>query len=282
MPKISVIVPCYNHAHYLVECIDSILAQTSKDWECIIVNDGSTDNTAEIAREQADRDDRITVLNKDNAGLSEARNSGIKQARGIYILPLDADDKIAPDYISKALSIFDDTPETDLVYCNADFFGDVNEPWYIKEFSLYNLAISNVIFCSAVYRKSAWQKVNGYDKNLHRGLEDWEFWISILKNNGRVHKLEETLFFYRKKNESMVSLMDPAYIDYARDYTVRKHYTFFIEQFGSIHQLIAEKKGLHTELKSRKLVSHLFFHTILRRKPTKLLTNFFETYFKGI
>ena len=92
---VSIIVPCYNYAALFREALDSVLAQTYDDWECIIVNDGSTDDTEEIALQYCQKDERFIYFYKENGGHSSARNYGIKKSKGEYILPLDPDDKIA-------------------------------------------------------------------------------------------------------------------------------------------------------------------------------------------
>ena len=84
-PKVSVIVPCYNQAQFLAETLDSVLAQTHENWECIIVNDGSTDNTETVAMDYCDRDKRFVYLKKENGGLSSARNAGLDIAQGDYV-----------------------------------------------------------------------------------------------------------------------------------------------------------------------------------------------------
>ena len=107
MPLISVVVPCYNQAQYLDECLQSVLNQTYQDWECIIVNDGSPDNTEEIAKNWVEKDTRFIYLSKENGGLSSARNAGIEIAKGEWILPLDADDKIGERYLELAEKEFE-------------------------------------------------------------------------------------------------------------------------------------------------------------------------------
>ncbi|HEU4496898.1 MAG TPA: glycosyltransferase family 2 protein, partial [Flavobacterium sp.] len=94
----SIIVPCFNQSQYLGEALQSVSEQTYTDWECIIVNDGSPDDTEEVSKEWCEKDARFKYLYKENGGLSSARNAGIAVAGGEYILPLDADDKIAPEY----------------------------------------------------------------------------------------------------------------------------------------------------------------------------------------
>ena len=120
MPLISVIVPCYNQAQYLDECLQSVLDQTYTDWECIIVNDGSPDHTEEIAKKWVEKDTRFIYLSKENGGLSSARNAGIEIAKGEWILPLDADDKIGNLYLELGEKEFD--KDYTIVYCDAAFF----------------------------------------------------------------------------------------------------------------------------------------------------------------
>ena len=95
--KISIIVPCYNQAQYLDECLQSVLEQTYENWECIIVNDGSPDDTEVVAKKWLEKDNRFQYLYKKNGGLSSARNAGIKQAKGVYIQLLDSDDLLQKD-----------------------------------------------------------------------------------------------------------------------------------------------------------------------------------------
>lgn len=122
-PLVSVIVPCYNQAQFLPETLESIMQQTYHNWECIIMNDGSQDNTDEIAKIWIEKDHRIQYLKKENTGVCDTRNKGIALAKGTYILPLDADDKIAPQYIEKAIGEFNKNDKLKLVYCNTILFG---------------------------------------------------------------------------------------------------------------------------------------------------------------
>lgn len=200
---ISVIVPCYNQGQYLSEAIDSVLAQTYTNWECLIVNDGSIDNTENIALQFQSKDPRISYHYKTNGGLADARNYGIAKSKGDFILPIDADDKIAPGYLEKAIAFFENQ-EVKVVYCEAEYFGTKSGRWDLPDFSLEQLAKGNMIFCTALFRKQDWQKVGGYNVNMKYGWEDWDFWISLLKNGGKAVKLNEVLFYYRVKEQSMI------------------------------------------------------------------------------
>lgn len=184
-----------------------MLEQTYQDWECIIVNDGSPDNTDEVAKAYCEKDCRFKYLYKENGGLADARNYGIKSSNGEYILPLDSDDKIAPTYIEKAILHFEQHPETTLVYCKADRFDGKNGSWNLPEYKYENLLWGNSVFCSAVYRRSEYDRTGGYNTNMKYGLEDWDFWLSLLNPKSVVYCINEILFHYRYRDGSMISIV---------------------------------------------------------------------------
>jgi len=236
-PEISVIIPCYNQAHFLEETVQSVLAQTFANWECLIINDGSPDNTGEIALQLVESDSRIRYLKKENGGLASARNFGIENSKAKYIFPLDSDDKIAPDYLLKALHEIKTNKDVKVVYCNAELFGEETGLWNLPEFSLQQLANGNMIFCSALFKKEDWEKAGGYDTNMLYGWEDWEFWIHILKNGGTVIKLPFTGFYYRIRNASMIRSMEKHKADYLHSYMAQKHAAFIYTHLGNPFQL---------------------------------------------
>ncbi len=207
-PTVSVVVPCYNHAEYLNESVASVVAQTFQNWECIIVDDGSTDDTESVARQLSQEDTRIKYLHKTNGGLADARNKGIEAAKGEFILPLDADDKISSTYMEAALQVLMETPGVKLVYSKARYFGVLNREWELEPYSFEKLLCGNMIFCSSFFRKTDWAKAGGYDVNMKYGWEDWDFLIGLLKDGGGVVQLPEFHFFYRIRNASMVRSMD--------------------------------------------------------------------------
>lgn len=201
-PLVSIIVPCYNQAAYLAETLDSVLAQTYTNWECVIVNDGSPDNTEEIANHYISKDKRFIYLNQENMGLAMARNNGIRKSKGIYILPLDSDDIIADTYIEKAVKVFSQNRDAKLVYCKAKLFGNVNEEWDLPNYKYEDLLWNNMIFCSALYSRKDFDNTVGYNPNMKGGYEDWDFWLTLLKPSDKVYRIEEVLFSYRRKDVS--------------------------------------------------------------------------------
>jgi len=266
--KISVIVPCYKQAEYLEDALNSVLEQSFENWECIIVNDGSPDNTKEIALRWLNLDSRFKYIEQANLGVSAARNFGIFHAQGEYILPLDADDKIGCKYIQNALIEFDKNSELKLVYCNAMKFGEIEKVWELPKFNLYELASSNMIFCSSIFKKSDWKKIGGYDKTMDKGFEDWEFWIALLKTGGQVIKLDYLGFFYRIKEGSRTKKINQSTRDILFKYMSIKHADFFVEHVGSFFYLRNEtamvKNNYKEKLKSEKYVIDLFLYKFFK------------------
>lgn len=195
---VSVIIPVYNGEKYLAETIESALASEQNPLEIIIVNDGSTDKSLEIAEAYALKYPKVNVLSQKNGGISVALNTGCKFASGKYLFPLGADDLISPKYLSEARKVLDTQPEVKVVYCEAEKFGDFGrKPWKLKPFSINALAKDNMIFACSLFRKSDWEEVGGFSEDMTMGREDWEFWIKLLKNGGKVVKLPFVGFYYR-------------------------------------------------------------------------------------
>ncbi|MDT7831939.1 glycosyltransferase [Flavobacteriaceae bacterium S356] len=207
-PLISVIIPCYNTAEYVEDTIASLLEQSYANWEAILVNDASPDNILAIIEPYEKKDKRFTIINsKVNLGLSGARIEGIASSNGKYIFPLDSDDYVDANYFEKAIKILENDESIEVLYSDTMKFGAVNKVFELEEYSLPYLLRKNCIVASAFFRKSTYDRVGGYCDKLEF-LEDWDLWISILKNGGKVHKINEPLFFYRvRETESLVNTM---------------------------------------------------------------------------
>lgn len=201
MPRVSVVVPCYNHGAYLDEAVASVLDQTFTDYEILVVNDGSTD-PATCALLADYRRPRTRVIHTANQGVAAARNRGISEAAGEYILPLDADDRIGPTYLEQAVVVLDARPNTAVVYCRASLFGEASGAWELPKYTLPHLLLDNQIFSAAVFRREAWRRAGGYSVRMRHGWEDWDFWLRMLGQGGDACQLDETLFFYRIRSDS--------------------------------------------------------------------------------
>lgn len=203
MPTVSVVIPCYNAGDYLPEAIASVSAQTFKAKEIIVVNDGSDDSvTLQHLHKLESREDVRLLHTSANQGVAAARNLGIQLARGSYILPLDADDLIAPDYLQKALTIFTERPETAIVSCDALFFGAASGVRQLPDYTPERLLSENLLFSSSLFRKADWAAVGGYCTAMRYGWEDWEFWIALTRLRPQVIRINEALLQYRIRQDS--------------------------------------------------------------------------------
>ncbi|GIQ58566.1 glycosyl transferase [Flavobacterium collinsii] len=266
VPLVSIIVPAYNQDQYLEEALQSVLNQSYQNWECIIVNDGSSDTTEEIAKQWVVKDNRFNYYYKKNGGVSSARNLGILNSSGKYILPLDADDKLGDDYISLVINEFQVDDSLCLVYTDASFFGTRNELWHLPVFDFKNLLLSNCIYCSAIFKKEDFLRVGGYDEKFKYGNEDWEFWINLLSKHDspKVKKISYLGFFYRRKliSRDVELNNDPVKQDETLFEIYKKHNLLYEKHFGSYIENVKKSKRLRaniqTLLSSEKLILNLF------------------------
>jgi len=204
---ISIVIPCYNDGPFLLEAIQSTEQILDIPHEVIVVNDGSTDPfTREVLLMVEQKHHK--VIHQPNGGLGRARNRGISDARGRYILPLDADNRILSTYVERGVAILDREPGVDVVYGDAEYFGDKTGRKNVPKFNIWQLLEWNYIDACAVFRKSAWHRCGGYDESMPtQGFEDWDLWCRIALSGGRFHHVDEVLFQYRVRNNSMSSGM---------------------------------------------------------------------------
>jgi glycosyltransferase involved in cell wall biosynthesis len=204
-PLISIIIPCFNQAMYLREALDSVVAQTYRNLEVIIVNDGSTDGSEEQIKSIYGhylQQLNIKAFSIPNSGVAVARNVAISQSTGEFFVPLDADDALHPEFVEKTLAVMLTTPNISFVYTNYELFGDVKDCVEAGEYEYWRyLYDKNLCASTSLIKKQAWIEAGGYNPNMIWGFEDWEFWISCGAKGHFGKKLASTLFFYRKKIE---------------------------------------------------------------------------------
>lgn len=201
---VSIVITCFNLGKYLYEAIEGLILL--ENCEIILVNDGSTDAaTNQIIKEITDNNKTILFLDQPNLGLAKARNNGIKLASGKYIIPLDADNKIRPIFITKTIELLQQESIA-IVHGDAQFFDNKNEVWKGKPFQISEMVLNNYIDACAAYRKSDWETIGGYDENMPvMGFEDWDLWLRMAVKGYRFQYVNEILFDYRVRNNSMLS-----------------------------------------------------------------------------
>lgn len=253
-PLVSIIIPCYNQDKYILECLDSVKAQTYSNWECIVIDDGSIDNTKLVVQNYIQNEKRIKYHFQQNTGVSIARNNAIKMSSGKYILPLDGDDKIGDSYLEKAVHQLENNDKLAVVYCKAELFGNSSGKLNLPDYSFELLLKRNVFFCTALFRKVDFDNTNGFDPLMKVGLEDWDFWISLLSNGGEVHQINETLFYYRIVKNSRNSSFDENKEKEIRQYVYNKHKTLY-DKYLNISDLIQQNYWLG--VKNNEIINSL-------------------------
>ena len=200
-PKISCIIPCYNQSQYLVECIESILAQTYNPHEIIIVNDGSTDETRRIAMQYPE----IKYIEQVNKGLASARNTGIMNSTGEWFYPLDADDKMIPNCLQRIADTIADNPDIDVIAPSFKEFGTRDRAVILMTNpTIEDFKTGNRIGYFSAIKKEALLEVGGYSPKMTWGYEDYHLWFNLLKIGKKVVTIPDILIMYRVKEQSMI------------------------------------------------------------------------------
>ena len=266
MPKVSIIIPCYNQGKYVAEAINSALRQTFKDIEIVCVNDGSTDNSVEIIKSFENKYKNFIFLsNEENRGVIYSRNFAIKNCNGTYILPLDADDIIEPTYVEKAVKILDNNPNIGIVYCKAKIFGNYDKYWNLKPFNKSDILYENCIFCSALFRKSDFIKIGGYNNNMKYGCEDYDLWLSFIEQGLEVFQINEILFSYRQYDETSRTTISLKNKKEIWNNLIKNHINLYLNDENFLERLIFSNpiKTNKKYKKYKKMFNKLFQITII-------------------
>lgn len=239
MPILSIVIPCFNSGATLEETLESVWNQDFDNWEAIIVNDGSTDCSEDIANKWLRKDSRFKYYFKKNEGLGKARNLGIEKAEGAYILPLDSDNRIRPDFCVKAVELFETSSSVGVVYGNATYIGEKQGLWEVEDYNFDSILVKNYIDACAIFKKSLWSKVGGYDVNMpYQGNEDWEFWIALGQIGTQFYKLNAVTFEYRVSEGSMINSFSKEMFQANRDYIRKKYSEDYYVHFKKHKELI--------------------------------------------
>jgi GT2 family glycosyltransferase len=204
MELVTIIIPCYNYGWLLAETLDSVLGQTYPHWECIIIDDGSTDTTSAVAQAYQKRDSRFRYYYQANAGMSAARNHGLAIAKGNFVQFLDADDLLVPTKLCVQTSYLRATPDADLVYGDVRYFRHgaptihsrsfdmKNDTWMAKvhgndEALLNTVVEKNIMVMNApLIRMEMLRRIGNFSEDL-RAMEDWEFWVRCAVGGVKFH-----------------------------------------------------------------------------------------------
>ncbi len=227
--KVSIIIPVHNSGHFLEETVASVEKQSYANIELIIVDNCSTDEFTLGVLKKLSRN--YQLVSSTEKGLSAARNDGIREATGKYILPLDSDDIIQASFVEKCVQKFEEDPSVTLVRTQIELFGKKSGTIVFATYSFSTLLARNLMVATSMFKKEDWTQVGGYDTALNTCFEDWEFWINLLKDDGKVATVDEPLFKYRIRKRSMMHSLRLENLKAARKIIWEKHKSLYANHY---------------------------------------------------
>lgn len=296
---VTVVIPAYNASEYIGETIESVLQQSFTDFELLVINDGSTDNTAEVVRSYSQKDSRVTLLSQVNQGVSVARNTGIQQAKGEFVAFLDSDDLWLPNKLDLHVQHLSANPQLGMSFGRVEFIsfdgkptGQLSNP-HISNITPKDLYEENpaITPSNAVIRRDVLEQIGGFDRDLS-GYADAELFLRVSCYGWQVEGIDRVLVYYRTSVSGMSSQLDSMEEDwncftkkiqaYAPD-LVKEHYN---RARGMLLRYLA-RRALRLGLASKVGVS--FMNRALRsdwmlmfREPRRTLLTMLAVYGKHI
>lgn len=194
---VAVIIPCFNHGHFLAEAVQSVRNQTFPAAELLVVDDGSDEQRtirclAEIEGEG------VRVIRRKNGGPGAARNSGIAASSSDFVVCLDADDRLRPSFLERTVPLLDADPKVGIAYGRAAFFGAEKGEAMHPPYRFPDFLLDPCIYATALFRRADWEATGGYSEEMREGWEDFEFWVSLVERGCQVKFVDEVLFEYRR------------------------------------------------------------------------------------
>ena len=201
--KIVIVIPCYNQGKYVADAIKSLIDQTYVHWKCVVINDGSTDDSDKVIREAIAGDDRFVYINQENKGVAASRNLGARMFKSEYLMFLDADDMLDRTYLEKGIVFMDEHKEYTMFHAKAKMIGQNNYPKYLHgwKFRYPYFLLQCTCYITNIQRREAFDATDGFDPNLE-WMEDWEYLIRLLDGDKKVYNSDEFLFIYRYHPDS--------------------------------------------------------------------------------
>lgn len=274
---ISIIIPCYNQAQYLKEAIDSALNQTYKNVEIVVVNDGSTDNTDEVIEPYL-QNQKIIYKKQSNKGLPGARNFGIQFCSGDFILPLDADDVMLPEWLEECLK-FNPNDKT-LISTPYEFYNkDLSEKLNHISPSWHPVNEAEIFYgmtthASVLYTKKLWQDIGGYDEFFVH-YEDWEFTIRALDYGCQIYTIDRPMIKYRRHGvtltDSIINNNDKRLFYFS--HLLKKHEKLIEQKSKKLYNIIQLYKNILSRYPDQQGLNHYYNHNTVEEIKDILLNS---------
>ncbi|GIZ07451.1 glycosyltransferase family A protein [Flavobacterium sp. UMI-01] len=272
---ISIVIPCYNDAQYIEQAVASALNQTYPYKEVIVVDDGSNAETKAVLKKL---EPTITkLITQENQGQSTARNVGIKAAKGEFIVTLDSDDFFAPTFCEKAVPVLLNDISIKIVTCQANLLFEDGSTYIFtpRGGNIDNFLYSSDALGTSLFKKKDWEACSGYDERMTLGLEDWEFFIRLLKEGGSVYVIQEPLYNYRKRRISTTRRANKIKYELI-EYIMLKNRNLYIQNFDASvkYLLFLAEQNKKNELKRLSTIDYKLGSFILF--PFRKIKSFFK------
>ena len=223
-PVVSVVTPVFDTGAALEQALASVAAQSFADWEHVMVDDGSTDATTRRILDAASSRPKVTVLRTENRGPAAARNLAIGRARGHYILPLDADDYLAPAFLARTVPLLENEPATGIVHTWVGLVGGHVGTWKTGPAVIPALLARCTLHVTSLFRRELWEAAQGYDTSFVETGEDWDFWVRLAARGVIAREVPEVLAYYRRTPASRDNVArGPAMADAVMHRMLAKH-----------------------------------------------------------
>lgn len=243
-PLVSIVITCYNYGNFIEDAVNSVEHQTYPNVEVIIINDGSTDSTDTVCKRLAAQYKSIRYLYQENRGIIATRNRGLTEARGTFIIFLDADDYLDKNYVHDTVQIAL-TDNVDIVYTDYKMFGARNETSSFPQFTLEELKNHNFIHIGSLIRAKA-AKAAQFDEGIRQmSHEDWDFFLALCMSGAKAKKCASTFLWYRIHQQSRNNKLED---DKGRF------------KFAQVYQYIINKYPEYTEYLSGRMFSDWYIH----------------------
>ena len=278
-PLVSIIVPCYNDWQYIEQAVNSALNQTYSNIEVIVVDDGCDLRTKKVLKKLEPKITRL--LTQENKGQSKARNNGIREATGEYILTLDSDDYFEETFCEKAIPIFLNKKEVKIVTCQATRWYENGEKniFIPAGGTISNFIYANDALGTSMFKKEDWHQCKGYDVEMRNGFEDWEFFIRILKDGGFTQVIQEPLYNYRRRNNSTTSIANSKKYELLT-YIYTKHKALYMNNFEGFVSHLLNKIAFEENQQKKLLTQKEYRIGYLILYPARIVKRFFKSIFK--
>ncbi len=270
--KISVIIACFNDAHYIDQAISSVQNQTYSNIELIVVDDGSKSLTKKVLQSIKTKID--ILIFQENKGVSAARNKGIESSHGDFIMILDSDDYLEPKFLEKAIAEFDADKNVRVVSCYANLIYGKKKKGFLKPKGgdIISFLNNNCALGTSLYKKGDVSQVGGYDEKMLLGLEDWEFNIRIVAIGGIAKVIQEPLYNYRIKKNSRNEKAKKHKTEILKYIITKNIFLYKLHIENTLPKLFFRMEKLNREnLKLSGSLEYKFGNYIF--KPIRFLTN---------